>query len=101
MCVRNFRALSPPHSQARTSHQEDEKKAGGGGGGGSSRQAKSLGAITQRLKRIIAESSSDEFDTNELTAQLGVPKRRVYDIIAVFVAVKWFERVGTNKVRWW
>jgi len=60
----------------------------------------SLGQLTARFLRQVRESATGIVDLNLAADQLGVPKRRVYDITNVLEGIGVIEKTTKNKIAW-
>lgn len=60
----------------------------------------SLGLLTRRFVQMLRESPDGTLDLNLSSSQLGVQKRRIYDITNVLEGIGLIEKKGKNNVRW-
>jgi len=75
-------------------------------GGGSSknknagRHDNSLGVLTKKFLHLIKSSPNLTVDLNEAVRELGVQKRRIYDITNVLEGIGFVEKALKNKIKW-
>lgn len=117
MCGGNARAILPAlcPRRARTrrrsgpgpAHFADARPAPPAGGRkkkaaqpGGSRYDNSLALLTQRFVKLIQDSPQGNVDLNEAAQQLGVQKRRIYDITNVLEGIGLVEKTSKNNIRW-
>jgi hypothetical protein len=67
---------------------------------GQSRFDSSLGLLTKRFVHILKNTSSNKLDLNKAATELGVQKRRIYDITNVLEGIGLIEKEGKNHVSW-
>lgn len=60
----------------------------------------SLEELTRKFLVILERSQSNEVDLKEAALQLGVQKRRIYDITNVMEGIGVVDKICKNKVRW-
>ncbi len=60
----------------------------------------SLIELTRKFMEILQRSSAQVVDLKEAAMELGVQKRRVYDITNVMEGIGVVEKICKNKVRW-
>mmetsp|Transcript_17112 Transcript_17112/g.25072 ORF Transcript_17112/g.25072 Transcript_17112/m.25072 type:complete len:433 (+) Transcript_17112:155-1453(+) len=65
-----------------------------------SRYDSSLGLLTRKFTSLIQASISGAIDLNEAATQLGVQKRRIYDITNVLEGVGLIEKRSKNVIAW-
>lgn len=68
--------------------------------GSGARYDNSLSYLTRKFISLLKQSVDGIIDLNFVTAQLGVPKRRIYDITNVLEGIGLIEKVGKNNVRY-
>ena len=59
-----------------------------------------LMTLTNRFTAVIRGAPEGRIDLNDAAAQLGVPKRRIYDITNVMEGIGLIEKQGKNHVCW-
>jgi transcription factor E2F3 len=59
-----------------------------------------LSLLTKRFIRLIKSKENFILDINEATVELGVQKRRIYDITNVLEGIGYIEKLHKNKMRW-
>jgi E2F transcription factor CC-MB domain/E2F/DP family winged-helix DNA-binding domain len=67
---------------------------------GQSRFDSSLGQLTKKFVHILRSSPSNRLDLNKAAQQLGVQKRRIYDITNVLEGIGLIQKEGKNHVSW-
>jgi hypothetical protein len=67
---------------------------------GGSRYDSSLGILTKKFVSLIREAPMSSIDLNNAAAQLGVQKRRIYDITNVLEGINLIEKKSKNVVAW-
>jgi transcription factor E2F3 len=60
----------------------------------------SLSAVTQRFLALLLKAHGGELDLNQAASELGVPKRRMYDITNVMEGVGLIEKKTKNIIKW-
>jgi len=66
----------------------------------SSRYDSSLGLLTKKFVALLRESSTNALDLNMAASELGVQKRRIYDITNVLEGICLIEKTNKNQVSW-
>lgn len=69
-------------------------------GPGNCRYDNSLGLLTRKFVQLLRSSSSGVLDLNLAAEELGVQKRRIYDITNVLEGIGLIEKQSKNNVRW-
>lgn len=64
------------------------------------RQENSLCKLTKKVLSYIGSKNKVNININELVKDLGVKKRRIYDITNVFQGIGYFEKQGKNEIIW-
>lgn len=59
-----------------------------------------MSLLTKRFVRLIKSRENFVLDINEATQELGVQKRRIYDITNVLEGIGYIEKLHKNKMRW-
>lgn len=67
---------------------------------GQSRYDSSLGLLTKRFVHILRSSEGSALDLNRAATELGVQKRRIYDITNVLEGIGLIQKEGKNHVKW-
>lgn len=67
---------------------------------GSSRFDSSLGQLTKKFVHILRSSPGSRIDLNTAARELGVQKRRIYDITNVLEGIGLLQKEGKNHVAW-
>ena len=67
---------------------------------GQSRYDSSLGLLTKKFVHILRSSPGNTLDLNRAAAELGVQKRRIYDITNVLEGIGLIVKEGKNNVSW-
>lgn len=70
------------------------------GGNVNCRYDNSLGLLTRKFVALLRSSPTGVLDLNQAAAQLGVQKRRIYDITNVLEGIGLIEKQSKNNVRW-
>lgn len=65
-----------------------------------SRKDRSLIVLTQRFYQIILNSDNGIIDMKDAAQQLGVEKRRIYDITNVLEGINLIHKHSKNKIQW-
>jgi len=60
----------------------------------------SLGLLTRKFVQLLRSSTSGVLDLNQAAIELGVQKRRIYDITNVLEGIGLIEKQSKNNVRW-
>lgn len=60
----------------------------------------SLSAVTQRFLALLLKAEGGELDLNQAASELGVMKRRMYDITNVMEGVGLIEKKTKNIIKW-
>lgn len=60
----------------------------------------SLGLLARRFSTLIQESTDGVIDLNKAADQLGVQKRRIYDITNVLEGIGLIRKDKKNNIRW-
>jgi len=66
----------------------------------SSRYDSSLGLLTRKFVALLRESSNNALDLNVAANELGVQKRRIYDITNVLEGICLINKTSKNQVSW-
>ncbi|GAX20069.1 transcription factor E2F3 [Fistulifera solaris] len=67
---------------------------------GQSRYDSSLGLLTKKFVHILRTAPSSSLDLNQAVKDLGVQKRRIYDITNVLEGIGLLKKEGKNYVAW-
>lgn len=67
---------------------------------GQTRHDSSLGLLTKRFVHILKGTPTNRLDLNRAANELGVQKRRIYDITNVLEGIGLIEKEGKNHVSW-
>lgn len=67
---------------------------------GQSRFDSSLGQLTKKFVHILRSSPGSRIDLNRAARELGVQKRRIYDITNVLEGIGLIQKEGKNHVAW-
>jgi len=65
-----------------------------------SRYDSSLGLLTKKFVQILREAPDNSLDLNRAASELGVQKRRIYDITNVLEGIGLLMKRGKNHVSW-
>jgi len=65
-----------------------------------SRYDSSLGKLTKQFVHILRSSPDNSLDLNRAASELGVQKRRIYDITNVLEGIGLLQKQGKNHVSW-
>lgn len=65
-----------------------------------SRQENSLCQLTKKVLQYIRNKKKLNININELVKELGVKKRRIYDITNVLQGIGYIEKKGKNEIIW-
>lgn len=68
--------------------------------GANCRYDNSLGLLTRKFVALMRSSSTGVVDLNQAAIDLGVQKRRIYDITNVLEGIGLIEKQSKNNVRW-
>eukprot|EP00616_Rhizochromulina_sp_CCMP1243_P000805 CAMPEP_0118982168 /NCGR_PEP_ID=MMETSP1173-20130426/32158_1 /TAXON_ID=1034831 /ORGANISM="Rhizochromulina marina cf, Strain CCMP1243" /LENGTH=521 /DNA_ID=CAMNT_0006932637 /DNA_START=21 /DNA_END=1586 /DNA_ORIENTATION=- len=68
--------------------------------GQKSRQDSSLGSLTKRFSALVQASPGGQIDLKEAAEELGVPKRRLYDITNVLEGIGLISKSSKNCIVW-
>ncbi|EPZ35609.1 hypothetical protein ROZALSC1DRAFT_27267 [Rozella allomycis CSF55] len=68
--------------------------------GQGSRTESSLGSLSKKFLNLIRQSPDGLVDLNQAAIQLGVAKRRIYDITNVMEGIGTLDKVGKNSVKY-
>ncbi|XP_077516973.1 transcription factor E2F3-like isoform X1 [Amblyomma americanum] len=79
-------------SSAGSSHQKSRSER--------NRYDTSLGLLTKKFVQLLKGASDGVVDLNRASEQLGVQKRRIYDITNVLEGVGLIEKKSKNNIRW-
>jgi hypothetical protein len=60
----------------------------------------SLGLLTNKFLQEVKKSPTGELDLNECATNLGVQKRRIYDITNVLEGIGMIEKQSKNRIKW-
>jgi len=66
----------------------------------SSRYDSSLGLLTKKFVTLLKEAPSGQLDLNIAASNLGVQKRRIYDITNVLEGIQLIEKRSKNHIAW-
>lgn len=66
----------------------------------SSRYDSSLGLLTKKFVTLLRGSSNNALDLNVAASELGVQKRRIYDITNVLEGICLIQKTNKNQVSW-
>lgn len=64
------------------------------------KEKKTLVTLTQDFLNVLTSSEGKEVDLSQLESELGVSKRRLYDVTNVLTGIGVVERSGKAKVKW-
>mmetsp|Transcript_16555 Transcript_16555/g.46728 ORF Transcript_16555/g.46728 Transcript_16555/m.46728 type:complete len:329 (+) Transcript_16555:111-1097(+) len=78
----------------RSGKLKQERRAGGG------RSEKALAVLTERFHELVCKSEDGTVDLNHASATLGIPKRRIYDVINVLEGIGLVEKTSKNRIMW-
>jgi hypothetical protein len=78
------KAVGKPEKQARTGSRKD----------------KSLGLLSERFLQMYADSTQDDICLDVVATQLGVERRRIYDIVNVLEGLELIARKAKNRYEW-
>jgi E2F/DP family winged-helix DNA-binding domain/E2F transcription factor CC-MB domain len=67
---------------------------------GQSRFDSSLGLLTKKFVQVLKNSPGNSLDLNRAASELGVQKRRIYDITNVLEGIGLIQKEGKNHVSW-
>jgi len=67
---------------------------------GQSRFDSSLGLLTKKFVHLLRSSTTNKLDLNRAASELGVQKRRIYDITNVLEGIGLIQKEGKNHVSW-
>lgn len=67
---------------------------------GQSRYDSSLGLLTKKFVQVLKASPGNTLDLNRAASELGVQKRRIYDITNVLEGIGLIQKEGKNHVSW-
>lgn len=67
---------------------------------GQSRYDSSLGLLTKRFVEALRKAPKNSLDLNRAASELGVQKRRIYDITNVLEGIGLIQKEGKNQVSW-
>jgi E2F/DP family winged-helix DNA-binding domain/E2F transcription factor CC-MB domain len=67
---------------------------------GQSRYDSSLGLLTQKFVQVLKSCPGTSLDLNRAASELGVQKRRIYDITNVLEGIGLIQKEGKNRVSW-
>ena len=67
---------------------------------GQSRFDSSLGQLTKKFVHILRSAPGSRIDLNQAAKELGVQKRRIYDITNVLEGIGLIQKEGKNHVAW-
>ena len=65
-----------------------------------SRYDSSLGLLTKKFVSLLVASPTNALDLNIAASELGVQKRRIYDITNVLEGIQLVQKQGKNQVSW-
>lgn len=81
---------TPPPKRARQTARKPER----------TRYDTSLGLLTKKFVGLLEESANGVIDLNKASEQLGVQKRRIYDITNVLEGIGILEKKSKNNIQW-
>lgn len=90
-------SVATPRSVSTPTHPPS---SAGSAGGNQVRYDSSLGQLTKKFTNLIQASISGALDLNDAAVQLGVQKRRIYDITNVLEGVGLIEKRSKNVIAW-
>lgn len=64
------------------------------------RHDNSLSVLTKKFVELIRNSEELTIDLNVAVNDLGVQKRRIYDITNVLEGIGYIEKISKNKIKW-
>jgi E2F/DP family winged-helix DNA-binding domain/E2F transcription factor CC-MB domain len=67
---------------------------------GQTRYDSSLGLLTKKFVQVLKSSPDNTLDLNRAASELGVQKRRIYDITNVLEGIGLIQKEGKNHVSW-
>jgi hypothetical protein len=59
-----------------------------------------LGELTKKFMYLVREANGNYLDLNEAAQQLGVQKRRIYDITNVLEGINLMKKMMKNQIKW-
>lgn len=81
---------TPPPKRARQTNRKPER----------TRYDTSLGLLTKKFVNLLENSPNGVIDLNRASEQLGVQKRRIYDITNVLEGINILEKKSKNNIQW-
>lgn len=93
-------ASSPEASLYRASPTSDHLRMGTPSSLGHARYDSSLGILTKRFVHLLKCAPGNKVDLNKAASDLGVQKRRIYDITNVLEGIGLIQKEAKNHVSW-
>lgn len=93
-------ASSPGFSLGSFYRQSPTENQGTPSSLGQSRYDSSLGLLTKKFVHLLRASPNNSLDLNRAASELGVQKRRIYDITNVLEGIGLIQKEGKNHVSW-
>lgn len=91
---------TPDSSSFYRASPADSERLGTPSSLGQSRYDSSLGLLTKKFVQILRSAPSCSLDLNQAVKELGVQKRRIYDITNVLEGIGLLKKEGKNHVAW-
>lgn len=91
---------TPDSSSFYRTSPTDSERLGTPSSLGQSRYDSSLGLLTKKFLQILRSAPSCSVDLNQAVKDLGVQKRRIYDITNVLEGIGLLKKEGKNHVAW-
>ena len=88
-----FKKLKPPSNKEDSSKSDEIELEEG-------RQENSLSKLTKKVLDYVRDKKKVNINLNELVKDLGVKKRRIYDITNVLQGIGYVEKQGKNEIIW-
>lgn len=86
--------------EERSSLEEGSSSQGCEGDEEKPRRENTLSILTKRFMKLIKSKENFVLDINEATRELGVQKRRIYDITNVLEGIGYIQKIHKNKMKW-